>query len=108
MAEVIYVLWIIQYFYSGSLYFVDFSDVVSGNLLNHHYCMLCIFLISDVIEKLREVPAGPMFRPLLSVEFRKQNPDLFTLIDELWNDDPLHRPSASRAYKALHRINPSK
>ncbi|CAC5381930.1 ANPRA [Mytilus coruscus] len=63
---------------------------------------------SDIIEKVREVPEGPVFRPLITVDFRKQNPDLFGVIDELWNDDPLHRPSASRAYKVLHRINPSK
>ncbi|CAG2237565.1 ANPRB [Mytilus edulis] len=63
---------------------------------------------SDIIEKVREVPDGPVFRPLITVDFRKQNPDLFGVIDELWNDDPLHRPSASRAYKVLHRINPSK
>lgn len=66
-------------------------------------------IIVEIIEKvkLRETGTAP-FRPLLSVEYRNKHQELVNLIDELWHEDPQHRMSASRAYKTLHRINPSK
>ncbi|XP_060068241.1 atrial natriuretic peptide receptor 1-like [Ylistrum balloti] len=62
----------------------------------------------EIIMRVRDrVSRTAPFRPMISAELR-ESPDLQTLIEECWNEDPLLRPSAARTTKALNRINPSK
>ncbi|KAL3842855.1 hypothetical protein ACJMK2_020836 [Sinanodonta woodiana] len=67
------------------------------------------FLTSyEIVSKVRDNVGGSnSFRPMIPIQLR-QHSELTSLMEDCWQDDPTHRPTATRVLKALNRINPSK
>ena len=87
---------------------VGWSAVCNFDIFVSHLLVLPYFIISvsEIVDKVKDPTEGtPVFRPLISIQLR-QYTEISSLIEDCWHEEPTSRPSATKALKALHKINP--